>query len=144
MIYFDDKRIQRALPQKPNEHPLPTPEITKPPLTVNYLDLLKRDYEKRRAHELSSIPFKPVANESEHLKLKRLLEQLKICTGHDLGEVERQEAAQVLDRLSPLEVSIADVALKIAAASLGCGLHASQYLTALTNHVLQARTKGSL
>lgn len=81
---------------------------------------------------------------SVQLTLSQLLERLVVCTGHRLGDVERQLAAATLDVLSPIEVSIAEAALKTAVGLQGHGLHASQYLNALREHVLLARKKGHI
>jgi putative transposase len=143
LIYFDGRRIERALPQLAGEHPVAqAPDVQRPPPSVDYLGLLRRDHERRRAEELSTLRFQAVPNSSARLTLSRLLEQLRACSGRPLGEVERQHAAVVLDALTPLEIAIADTALKTAVAALGHGLHASQYLTALREHVLAARKKG--
>ena len=143
LIYFDGRRIQRAQPQRPGEPPVtaPTPATPAPP-SVDYLQLIRRDHERRRAEQMSTIRFRTAPNVSAHLTIGRLLEQLRACSGRALGDVERQHAAVVLDALSPLEIAIADTALKTAVATLGHGLHASQYLTALREHVLAARKKG--
>lgn len=144
LIYYDGRRQHRALQQRPGEHPLPAVIKSPQPMTLDYLSQLKRDFDKRRKAELSELKFGAVPNsESSHLKISCLLEKLRACTGRSLGEVERKQASLVLETLSPLEISIADVALKIAEASLGHGLHASEYLKSLSNHVLQAR-KGSI
>jgi hypothetical protein len=143
LIYFDGRRIQRAQPQRPGEPPVtaPTPAAPAPP-SVDYLELVRRDHDRRRAEQMSTIRFRTAPNVSAHLTIGRLLEQLRACSGRALGDVERQHAAVVLDALSPLEIAIADTALKTAVATLGHGLHASQYLTALREHVLAARKKG--
>jgi len=115
----------------------------RPAPTVDYLGLLRRDHERRRAEELSTLRFRAVPDVSARLTIGRLLDQLRTCCGRALGEVERQQAAVALDALAPIEIAIADTALKTAVALLGHGLHASQYLAALHEHVLVARKKGS-
>jgi hypothetical protein len=109
---------------------------------VDYLELLRRDHGRRRAEQLSTIRFSAVREVSAHLTIGQLTERLRICTGRPLGEVERQLATETLETLAPVEVAIAEAALKTAATRLGCGLHASQYLDALRQHVLLARKKG--
>ncbi len=144
LVYFDRKRIERALPQIAGEHPVQAPPaVPRPPPSVDYLGLLRRDYERRRAEELSTLRFGPARNHSAYLTIARLLEQLQTCSGRPLGLVEREHAASALEALAPLEIAIADTALKTAVASLGTGLHASQYLTALREHVLAIRKKGT-
>lgn len=143
LIYFDGRRIQRAVPQRPGEAPVVAPDpAPKVPQSVDYLELLRRDHERRRVETTSTTRFRSVSDPSAHLTISRLLEQLRVCTGRALGDVERAHAAEILSALAPLEIAIADVALKIATATLGHGLHASQYLNALREHVLAARKKG--
>lgn len=144
LIYFDGRRIERARAQVPGEAPVEAPKSgPRPAPSVNYLELLRRDHERRRAEQLSSIRFGTVKDVSKRLTLSQLLERLAVCAGHRLGEVEQQLAAETLDLLSPVEVGIAEAALKTAVGLLGHGLHASQYLNALREHVLLARKKGT-
>lgn len=143
LVYFDGRRIQRAQPQIAGETPSLAPApAPRPTPSVDYLALLRRDHERRRNEELSTIRFRAVPDVSVRLTIGRLLEQLRVCSGRALGDVERQHAAEILDALAPLEIAICDAALKTAVATLGHGLHASQYLTALREHVLAARKKG--
>jgi putative transposase len=143
LVYFDGRRIERAKAQVLGERPIEAPlPATRPAPSVDYLGLLQRDYERRRAEQLSSIRFGPANDVSACVSIGQLCERLTVCTGHRLGEVERQLAVETLDALSPIEVSIADAALKSAVVLLGHGLHASQYLNALREHVLLARKKG--
>jgi putative transposase len=143
LVYFDGRRIQRATPQRPGEAPVSAPAPRpRPPPSVDYLALLVRDHERRRAAELSQIRFSGPADESARLTLPRLVDRLRVLSGRALGHVEAAHAAGVLDAIAPVEVALCDVALNLAAATLGRGLHASQYLDALRAHVLRARAKG--
>lgn len=143
LVYFDGRRIERALPQRAGEAPVTAPEpLPKPAQSVDYLALLRRDHERRRAEALSTIRFRTVKDSAAHLTVARLLEQLRVCSGRALGDVERAHATEIFNALAPLEIAICDAALKTAVATLGHGLHASQYLTALREHVLAARKKG--
>jgi len=144
LVYFDGRRIQRAEPQRPGETPLERPpKGASPPQSVDYLDLLRRDHEKRRQQELSTLRFRTPTKDAGRLSLPILLERLRTCTGRPLGDVEVTQATSTLEALAPLETAIADVALKTAVATLGHGLHAFQYCRALTEHVLAARKKGT-
>jgi hypothetical protein len=109
---------------------------------VDYLALLRRDHEQRRGAEIAAVRFRAAPDDDAHLTLARLIDRLRACCGRVLGDVETQHAAAVLEALAPVEIAIADVALKAAVAQSGRGLHASQYLEALRAHVLQARRKG--
>jgi len=143
LVYFDGRRIQRALPQVKGELPVEGPATApRPAPSVDYLALLQKSHERRRAEALSTIRFRAVRDDSAQLTLGRLLEQLRACCGRALGDVERQHTTEVLHGLAPLEVAIADAALKAAVTTLGHGLHAAQYLAALREAVLHARRKG--
>lgn len=143
LIFFDGSRIQRAMPQRPGEAPVATPSaLPRPAPSVDYLELLRRDHDRRRAADVSAIRFRPADSDAALLTLPRLVERLRVLVGRPLGDVEAAYAAAVLNALAPVEVAIADIALKIAAATLGRGLHASQYLDALGAHVVRARRKG--
>jgi putative transposase len=144
LIYFDGRRIQRAQQQVKGEAPVVGSEPSpRPPPSVDYLELLKKSHERRRAEAASTIRFRAVTDVSVQVTLGRLLEQLRACCGRALGDVERQHATEVLHVLAPLEISIVDAALKAAVTTLGHGLHAAQYLAALREAVLHARKKGN-
>lgn len=143
LVFYDGRRIQRATPQILGEAPVEAPGRPEPPPpSIDYLGLLRRDHDRRRASDLAAIRFRAVPDDDAALTLPRLVERLRTCTGRVLGDVETQHAAAILDSLAPVEIAIADVALKSAVARLGRGLHASQYLEALCAHVLSARRKG--
>jgi len=143
LVYFDGRRLQRAVPQRPGERPVVPPPAVPPPPTLDYLALVRRDHERRRAAETAGIRFAAVAEEGKTLSLPRLLDRLRTLCAHPLGAVEQAHAAAVLTALAPVDDAVADLALKAAAAALGCGLHAAQYLDALRAHVLRARRIGA-
>lgn len=142
LVFFDGRRIQRAVPQRPGEPPVAHTPATRPPPSVDYLGLLRRDHQRRRADATAAIRFRAAPDDAAQLTLSRLVERLRVCCGRDLGDVEAAHAAAVLHAIAPVEIAIADTALRTAAASLGAGLHASQYLEALRAHVLGLRQKG--
>lgn len=144
LIYFDGRRIERAAPQRRGERPVEAIVQGPPPApSVDYLELIRRDHNRRRIEQVSTIRFRTVPDVSAPLTVARLCEQLRTCTGRALGDVERAHAATALDALAPIEIAIADAAMKIAVAQLGHGLHAAQYLNALREHVLATRKKGT-
>jgi len=144
LIFYDGRRIQRASPQLAGEPPVAPPaKGTPPPPSVDYLGLLRRDHERRRAEATAAIRFRAAPADDALLTVSLLRERLRTCCGRPLGDVEAQHAAAVLSALAPVEMAIADVALRTAVAALGPRLHASQYLDALREHVLRARRKGA-
>jgi putative transposase len=142
LVFFDGRRIQRATPQIPGEHPLPAVKTERPPPSVDYLALVRRDHERRRADATAAIRFRATPDDAALLTQARLVERLRTCCGRTLGEVEAEYAAAILHAIAPVEIAIADTALRTAVAALGPGLHASQYLDALRAHVLGLRRKG--
>jgi len=143
LVFYDGRRIQRASPQIAGEHPVAAAEKgAPPPPSVDYLALLRRDYERRRAETTAAIRFRAAPNDDAQLTVSLLRERLRVCCGRPLGDVEAEQAAAALHALAPVEIAIADVALRTAVATLGPALHASQYLNALREHVLRARQKG--
>jgi putative transposase len=143
LIFYDGRRIQRATPQIAGEPPVAATEKGKPPPpSVDYLALLRRDHERRRAEATAAIRFRAAPDDSAQLTVSLLRERLRACCGRQLGDVEAEHAAATLRALAPVEIAIADIALRTAVAALGPGLHASQYLDQLREHVLRARRKG--
>jgi hypothetical protein len=144
LVFYDGRRIQRALPQIAGEAPVAAPEKGKPPPpSVDYLGLLRRDHERRRAESVAAIRFRAAPADDAQLTVSLLRERLRACCGRLLGDVENELCATTLAALAPVEIAIADVALRTAVAALGPGLHASQYLEQLREHVLRARRKGT-
>jgi hypothetical protein len=142
LVFYDGRRIQRAVPQLAGEHPVSHTPAAKPPPSVDYLELLRRDHQRRRADATAAIRFRAAPDDDSQLSLSRLVDRLRTCCGRVLGDVEAEHAAAVLHEIAPVELAIADTALRTAAAALGTGLHASQYLEALRAHVLGLRRKG--
>lgn len=143
LVYYDGRRIQRAEPRRLGEPPEPSPEPkAPPPPSVDYLELLRRAHEQRRVQELSSLRFASKPKDAANITLHDLLARLQVCVKRPLGEVEKGHAAEVLTALAPVATALVDAALKTAVATLGHGLHASQYCHALRDHVLAARKQG--
>lgn len=139
LVFYDGRRFERATPQIAGERPLSPVKTERPPPSVDYLALLRRDHERRRAEASAAIRFRTIRDDDALLTHARLVERLRTCCGRALGDVETEHAAAVLHSITPVEIAIADVALKTAVATLGPGLHASQYLDVLRIHVLTLR-----
>ena len=58
LIYRDGQRVQRALPQRPNERPQPRPERpTVTPPAFDYLGALRAEYDRRVVAEARRLSF---------------------------------------------------------------------------------------
>src|SRR5262249_31421099 len=121
LVFYDGRRIQRALPQLAGERPVAATPTAKPPPSVDYLPLLRPDPEGRRADATAAIRFRAAPEDDAQLTLSRLVDRLRTCCGRQLGDVETEHAAAVLHAIAPVEIAIADAALRTAAATLGTG-----------------------
>jgi putative transposase len=115
LVFFDGRRMERAVPQVAGERPVAHTPAIKPPPSVDYLDLLRRDHQRRRADATAAIRFRAAPDDDAHLTLSRLVERLRTCCGRALGDVEAEHAAVVLHAIAPVEIAIADTALRTAA-----------------------------
>jgi putative transposase len=143
LVAFDGRLVQRAFPHKPGERPPeppPAPTPDGPPL--DYLALLRADYERRTAAELASLHLR-AAPPAPELTLVDLVALLERCRGATLSDAERSEAAAFWRRLRPIEPAAARSALERAQRRLGGALHLRVYLDALKDHLVRLRTKGA-
>lgn len=127
LVFFKDKRVQRALPQRPNEHPLPRPEKPQPmPPSFDYLSALRAEYDARvvaEARKLSLSAWTPEAA----FTLPAFLDVCATLLGKDLAPYERDELALVFRSVGPFSESATRLALEHAVKLRGRGLHVSVY-----------------
>ena len=132
--------LQKATPQVPGERP-PTPEPApagqaKGPGSA-YLDLLLAEHERHRRVEMAALRMQPLGETD--LDLPGLVAHLEVCRGVALTNIERSAAAAFRRRLKPLDPDEARQTLDGARRRLGPGLHLSEYLQVLENHIVRSR-----
>lgn len=127
IICLDKKRIQCALPQRPNEPPLPRPErpLASPP-AFDYLGALRAEYDRRivaEARRLSFTEWSP----GPSFGLAAFLELIAEYLGKDLAPYEREELERAFHTVGPLSETTTRTALEHALRLRGRGLHISVY-----------------
>jgi transposase InsO family protein len=127
LIFFRKKRIQRALPQKPNEPPLPRPETPRvSPMTFDYLGALRAEYDRRlvvEAKKLSLSDWTP----TDSFSRPAFLELCATMLGKDLSAYERDAFVLAWNTVGPFSEKTARLALEHALKLRGRGLHVSVY-----------------
>lgn len=127
LVFFKSKRVQRALPQQPNEPPLPRPERPQPmPPSFDYLSALRAEYDARvvaEARKLSLSAWTP----SDAFTLPAFLDVCAQLLGKDLAPYERDELTVVFRTVGPFSEPTTRLALEHAIKLRGRGLHVSVY-----------------
>lgn len=127
LVYLKGKRVQRAFPQKPNEHPQPTPDrATAAPPAFDYLAAIRADYDKRivaQARRLTLSDWKP----SRRFTVASFLALYAQLLGKELAPYEREELTRCFNTVGPFSEKTCRLALDQALKLLGRGLHVSVY-----------------
>jgi transposase InsO family protein len=138
LVYFKGKRVQRALPARPNEKPQPTPERpTAAPLTFDYLSSLRAAYDQRvaeAARRLSLSEWTPTPS----FDLKAFLDLCAQMLGKDLSPYERDALTVAFNTVGPFSEPTSRLALEHALKLRGRGLHVSLYTHYLKTFHLEA------
>ena len=139
LIYLDGERLQRALPQRPNEPPLPKPERpTVTPPAFDYLGALRAEYDQRvvaEARRLSFTDWTPQPTFARPAFLALVAEYL----GKALAPYERDELTVAYHTVGPFAEATTRVALEHALRVRGRGLHVAHYTHYLKVFHLSAR-----
>jgi len=127
LIYRDGQRGQRALPQRPNEPPLPRPERpTVTPPAFDYLGALRAEYDRRvvaEARRLSFADWTPAPTFARPAFFALVAEYL----GKTLAPYERDALTLAYDTVGPFAEATTRLALEHALRVRGRGLHVSVY-----------------
>jgi hypothetical protein len=127
LIYRDGQRVQRALPQRPNEPPQPRPERpTVTPPAFDYLGALRAEYDRRvvaEARRLSFADWTPAPPFTRPAFLALVGEYL----GKALAPYERDALTVAYDTVGPFADATTRLALEHALRVRGRGLHVSVY-----------------
>jgi putative transposase len=141
LVEYDGRIVQRATPLRPGEVPPELPEEPKPEATVDYLALLRADYEARMQRELSALDLRP-RNAPAELSLDELVSRLESCRGQALSVPEHSAASAFHRKMRPIHPQGARDALQNALRRLGAGLHVQVYLDDLQHNLVRERTRG--
>jgi transposase InsO family protein len=138
LVFLNGKRVQRALPARPNERPQPAPERpTAAPLSFDYLAALRAAYDQRlaaAARRLSLSEWTPATS----FGLKAFLDLCAQMLGKDLSPYELDELTAAFNGVGPFSEPTARTALEHALKLRGRGLHVSVYTQYLKTFHLEA------
>ena len=127
LIARDGQRLQRALPQRPNEPPQPRPERpTVTPPAFDYLGALRAEYDRRvvaEARRLAFADWTPAPTFTRPAFLALVAEYL----GKALAPYEGDALAVAYDTVGPFAEATTRLALEHALRVRGRGLHVSVY-----------------
>ncbi len=127
LIYRDGHRVQRALPQRPNEPPQLRPERpTVTPPAFDYLGALRAEYDRRvvvEARRLSFADWTPAPTFTLPAFLALVAEYL----GKTLAPYERDDLTVAYDTVGPFADATTRLALEHALRVRGRGLHVAVY-----------------
>ena len=127
LIYRDGQRVQRALPQRPNEPPQPRPERpTVTPPAFDYLGALRAEYDRRvvaEARRLAFADWTPAPTFTRPAFLALVAQYL----GKALAPYEQDELTVAYDTVGPFAEATTRLALEHALRVRGRGLHVSVY-----------------
>ena len=127
LIYRDGARIQRALPQRPNEPPQPRPERpTVTPPAFDYLGALRAEYDRRIVAEARGLSF---ADWTPHpaFTLPAFLALVAEYLGKALAPYERDALEAASHTVGPFAEATTRLAFEHALRVRGRGLHVSVY-----------------
>ena len=111
LITFDGRVVQRAFPHRAGEvFAEPKPDDSNSPKT-DYLELLRRDHERRSQAELAALRITPAPQASE-LALADLVLLLESCRGSRLTNDEQKATAAFWRKMRPLPTDAAREATK--------------------------------
>ena len=142
LITFDGRVVQRAFPQKAGEvfaEPEPDEAQANSPRT-DYLELLRRDHERRSQAELAALRLAPAPQASE-IALADLVVLLEACRASRLTSDEHKTTAAFWRKMRPIPTDAARAATQAAVRRQGHSLHLSVYLDAINAHLVRMRTK---
>ena len=127
LIARDGQRLQRALPQRPNEPPQPRPaRPTVTPPAFDYLGALRAEYDRRvvaEARRLAFADWTPAPTFTRPAFLALVAEYL----GKALAPYEGDALAVAYDTVGPFAEATTRLALEHALRVRGRGLHVSVY-----------------
>lgn len=140
LIFQEGKRIQRAGPQPLNAHPEAPPRQERVEQSVDYLALVRRDYDAKLLEHARPLAYADLAVEAAFDE-ERFLAVVGDLAGLDLGTGERGALGRFWRTFGPVPEDLVRIAVEHAVRMHGRRRHADIYLHALKTLVL-AHWKG--
>jgi hypothetical protein len=127
---MDGKRVQKAFPQPLNAKPEPTPDPEPITQSVDYLQLLRRDYDKQLMEHAKPLIYTNLSVDPE-FNLERFLDVICQLTGVDLSPLDKKEATEFWETFGPLPEALVRIGCEHAVRLHCRGRHIRVYLNAV-------------
>ena len=131
----DGRRVQTAFPQKDNEKPEPPPEPEQVAQSVDYLQLLREDYDRRLLEHARPLAYADLSV-VESFDEAAFVELVAELAGIALRASSRRELSHFWRTFQPLPEDLVRIPLEHAVRLQGRGRHAQVYLHAIRVLVL--------
>ena len=135
LIFHEGRRIQKAFPQPLNAppEPHPTPEVVRQ--SVDYLALLREDYDRKLLEHARPLAYTQL-EAHPGFGVENFLEVVAGLAGLELNRTSRHELCSVWESYGPLPESLVRVAVEHAVRLHGRRRHVRVYLHAVRTLVL--------
>jgi transposase InsO family protein len=140
LIFQEGKRIQRAPPQPVNAHPEAAPRREAIEQSVDYLGLVRRDYDEKLLEHARPLAYADLSVEATFSE-ERFLAVASELAGLDPGGVEREVLCRFWHTFGPVPEDLVRIGVEHAVRMHGRGRHVHVYLHAIKTLVL-AHWKG--
>lgn len=140
VIFHEGKRIQKARPQVVNAHPEAPPRQETIEQSVDYLSLMRRDFDEKLLEHARPLAYAELALD-ETFDEERFLTVVADLAGLTLGKSERRRLCQFWDTFGPLPEDLVRIGVEHAVRMQGRGRNVQAYLHAIKTLVL-AHWKG--
>jgi hypothetical protein len=135
LIFDGGQRLQRAFPQPLNAKPEPPPVHELPPPTVDYLALVRQDYDRQLLERARPLAYAELSTDPG-FTVEHYLDVVRQLAGLTPQPATDREIRDFWDTFGPLPESLVRIACEHAVRLHGRGRHARVYLHALRTLVL--------
>ncbi len=135
LIFRDGQKVQRAFPRPVNATPEPTPTPEVVARSVDYLELLRRDYDQKLLEHARPLAYAELDLDPA-FDLDRFLAVLCEIAGITPRPPEKQSLVAFWDTFGPVPEDLVRIAVEHAVKMRGRGRHVDAYLHAVKTLVL--------
>jgi hypothetical protein len=135
VIMKDGRRIQRAFPRVPNTPPVKPPKGDTVSQSVNYLALVREEYDRQLLEMARPLAYAKLKVEPE-FDQEKFLETISELAGLSLRPAEKREAGTFWESFGPLPEDLVRIGTEHAVRLSGRRRHVRVYLAAIRTLVL--------
>jgi len=136
IVFLEGKRVQKALPQRPNDPPEPHPEpAAKASQSVDYLALLRQDYDKALLEHARPLAYAQLRCEPS-FGLQAFFDVFHTLAGLTLRPSDRKDLATFWQSYGPIPEQLVRIGVEHAVRLHGRARHRQIYLHAIRTLVL--------